>query len=213
MADFENNQLAQRFNEGESQAFAELYRLYYRQLLFFARKFLPGEAEAEELVSEAFVKLHRGRQEGKRFESPEHIKNFLYKVTRNAAISHIGHTQRQSKHMEKYLDANAGQQVDDDARNHRIEAEMLQIIYDAVESLPTECRRIFKMLYLEERSYTDIAVELGLSPQTIRNQKSRAIQLIRSRILKRPVLAAVGLAGAVQALVSLAGCLIFILPA
>jgi len=195
------NKLAQRFNAGDEQAFADIYKRYYRQLLFFAAKFFVGEAEAEELVSEAFVKLHRGRAAGKQFESLEHIKNFLYKVTRNAAVTQLGSSQRQSVHMEKYLNATGDQHIDDEARNHRIEAEMLQIIYDAVEGLPTECKRIFKMLYLEERNYQDIAQELGLSAQTVRNQKSRAIQLIRSRILKQPALvAAVGISVAAQAL-------------
>ena len=203
------NKLAERFNAGDEQAFADIYKRYHRQLLFFAAKFFVGEAEAEELVSETFVKLHRGRAAGKVFESLEHIKNFLYKVTRNAAVTQIGSLQRQSVHMEKYLNDAGEQQADDEARNHRIETEMLQIIYDAVESLPAECKRIFKMLYLEERKYQDIAQELGLSPQTVRNQKSRAIQLIRSRILKRPALAAVGLSVAVQALT----CFIIVLMA
>ena len=209
MANFENN-LAQRFNTGDEQAFAGIYNLYHRQLLFYASKFSLGVEAAEEIVSEAFVKLYQGRSAGKAFESLEHIRNFLYKVTHNAAITHLGYSQRQSTYMENYLTIASGQDAETEARNHCIEGELLQIIYDAVEGLPTECKRIFKLLYIEERNYQEVAHELGLSVQTVRNQKSRAIQLLRSRILKRsePPAAAALLPAMAQVLACLAACLI-----
>jgi DNA-directed RNA polymerase specialized sigma subunit, sigma24 homolog len=63
-----------------------------------------------------------------------------------------------------------------------IETTALQLIFDIAEGLPTACKRIFDMLYKQQMSYQDIAQQLHLNIQTVRNQNARAIAYIRKKL-------------------------------
>lgn len=175
--------LLERFNGAQEEAFGTVFKTYHRPLCFYTRKFSMSLEEAEDIVSEAFFRLFTAVKDGKRFETIEHIKNYLFTLTRNAAINQVNLLQRRTGYMKDFLTNVTEQEDAEVARNHRVETELLQIIYEAVESLPAECKKIFKLFYLENLSSQEIADQLSLHPQTVRNQKSRAIMLLRKYIL------------------------------
>jgi RNA polymerase sigma-70 factor (ECF subfamily) len=63
-----------------------------------------------------------------------------------------------------------------------IESELYHEIFIAINTLPPKCSQIFKMLYIEGKDYLQIARELNLSINTVRNQKARGILLLRQRL-------------------------------
>lgn len=60
-----------------------------------------------------------------------------------------------------------------------IEAEVYDQLYQALNQLPPRPRRIFELFYFEKKSIQDIADELGATPDAVKNQKKRAMQLLR----------------------------------
>ncbi len=50
---------------------------------------------------------------------------------------------------------------------------------------PNNARTIFKLYFLKQLSSEEIAGLLGISPQTARSQKARAIQLLKLKVLKK----------------------------
>ena len=69
-----------------------------------------------------------------------------------------------------------------------IKADVLTQMKDKIEDLPPKCKQIFKMAFFERLKNTDIAEKLGLSLQTVKNQKVRAIKLLRLALNKDLVL-------------------------
>ena len=61
-----------------------------------------------------------------------------------------------------------------------IEEEMLGQLYRAIEELPTECARVFK-LGLEGLSNQEIADTLSVSIHTVKTQKQRAMSVLKQR--------------------------------
>jgi RNA polymerase sigma-70 factor (ECF subfamily) len=57
--------------------------------------------------------------------------------------------------------------------------EIVETISNAIENLPEECRKIFKLLIYEELKPADVAEMLQISVSTVYNQKSRALQALR----------------------------------
>jgi RNA polymerase sigma-70 factor (ECF subfamily) len=55
-------------------------------------------------------------------------------------------------------------------------------IVKTIEQLPPQARKIFQLFYLQHKSYREIAAELQLSPQTVRNQKQRAAKLLKKMV-------------------------------
>ena len=51
----------------------------------------------------------------------------------------------------------------------------MEAIHNAIENLPEECRRIFKVLYYEELQPAEVAELLQISVNTVYVQKSRAV--------------------------------------
>ena len=61
-----------------------------------------------------------------------------------------------------------------------IEEELLGQLYRAIEELPTECARVFK-LGLEGLSNQEIADTLKVSIHTVKTQKQRAMTTLKNR--------------------------------
>ena len=130
---------------------------------------------AEGIVTELFDLLWKKRQD---FETLQNLKAFLYLSTRNACLNYLRKSQRDSQAksgLRRYLDSDHEGFV----LNEIIPEEVLQQIHAAVESLPYQCRQVFKMCYLEGLSNSEVAERFRLSVHTIKNHKVRAIGLLR----------------------------------
>jgi DNA-directed RNA polymerase specialized sigma24 family protein len=68
--------------------------------------------------------------------------------------------------------------------HERVETELIQLLYSAMENLPGECRKIFQ-LYLDDQTTAEIANHLQISTATVRSQKRRAIQLLKHWMAER----------------------------
>jgi RNA polymerase sigma-70 factor (ECF subfamily) len=189
--------LINRFNDGDEEALHELFKLHYRMLFHYSAKITKSHEDAEEIVAEGYVRLFQLRQKGKRFETEKHILNFLYMVIRNDSINMLGYKRRHAKKEMPEDSLITFPMMDND----RIESEMMQLIYTAAESLPKECKRIFRMFFIEELPTKEIALALNLSRQTVLNQKTRAIKLIKQHIYSNKNIAIAGLALGLTALV------------
>jgi len=66
--------------------------------------------------------------------------------------------------------------------NEIIRAEIVREIEEAVSQLPPQCRKIITMSYMEGMTNREIAQEMGLSLQTVKNQKNRALGLLKKRL-------------------------------
>jgi RNA polymerase sigma-70 factor (ECF subfamily) len=77
-----------------------------------------------------------------------------------------------------------------------IEGELLKKIYPLIETLPNKCRTIFKLIYFEDASTDEVAEKLKITPRNVLNQKSRAIQLLKKKLLVA-VLASLCLSGSI----------------
>jgi RNA polymerase sigma-70 factor (ECF subfamily) len=69
-----------------------------------------------------------------------------------------------------------------DFLSDRIEAEVLSEIFSAIERLPTECRRVFEMSYIEGMPVEQVADKLGVSVNTVKTQRSRAKKALRESL-------------------------------
>jgi len=63
-----------------------------------------------------------------------------------------------------------------------IRKELEAKIQEALETLPEQCRLIFKMSRFEELKYHEIAAQLQLSIKTVENQMGKALKLMRTQL-------------------------------
>ncbi|OQP58197.1 hypothetical protein A3860_07685 [Niastella vici] len=165
------------FQQGSKDAFAAVYNMHYSRLYGFIKKLVEDREEAQDITAETFVKLWKLRAN---FNTAENIKAFLYITARNACMDYLRYRQRQTANKQEFGYVLLQQEVAvPTTPNDEIKTEVLKQVHSEIENLPSQCRRIFKMAWLEGKKNAEIARQLALTEQTIRNQKARAVKILR----------------------------------
>jgi len=179
-----SNNIISSFKKGTPNALKSLIKIYYNPLCLFADRLLKDPVVAEDIVVESFTKLWHRRCD---FEHVQNIKAFLYIAVRNASLNYLKQLKREtlSKKQLTYL----SNEKEDFILNEIIRAEVLQEIMQEIERLPEQCGKVLKMGYLEGLKNQEIADLLHISVHTVKNQKARAIQLLKIRLRDRDLMA------------------------
>ena len=170
-------ELIYQFNRGQQAAFTTVYDRYWPAIFYFVRKFIPDTSEAEDITAETFIKLWERRAN---FDNEKSIASFLHTTARNASIDWLRSEKRKVTHQEKLL-----QQLQDDSYQQLqgdVKAELLQLVQQEINKLPSKIKRVFLLAYAEGKSNEEIASLLGIHNQSVRNHKARALKLLKLAI-------------------------------
>jgi RNA polymerase sigma-70 factor (family 1) len=167
------------FREGNKDAFRLIYDQLVRPLTYFVENIIHSQADAEDIVANAFYKLYHARTG---LRSYEHVKRWMYVIVRNEAIDYLrARTRaRENQHDIAYLESG----VVEHAETERIKANLLQDVYREIEKLPKQRKTILRLYFFEQKSTTEIAEQMELSPQTVLNHKTKAIDSLRKSGLR-----------------------------
>lgn len=161
-------------------SFKEAFDGYFHALCFYAGRILGEDHAVYDMVQEVFLRMWERRMA---FETAGAMKAYLYSAVYNACMNRIKSTSTHKRHH--LLIKKHGQDPLYDEITFladRIEAEVLAEVFMAIERLPTECRRVFEMSYVEGMSVEGVAEKLGVSVNTVKTQRSRAKKLLRESL-------------------------------
>jgi RNA polymerase sigma-19 factor, ECF subfamily len=179
----DNAALIIAFGRGEEKADKIIFNRYFRMLCVYAERITANMQEAEDIVTDVFIRMMHKRAA---FGTVDNIKAFLFTATRHACINYaLAEKRHHAAHEQIAYLAQYADNEDHFLHHEMIRLEVIQEIYREIENLPPQCRTIFKMLFIGGQSTETIARELSINPQTVRTQKARAIQLIKTELLKR----------------------------
>jgi len=140
-----------------------VYKLAYAQ----AR----NRTDADDIFQEVFIRLVKKKPE---FESEEHMKAWLIRVTVNCAKSLWLSSWRRKMVFWEDRDLNRIPAEEAPAGNERLE--------EAMDELPIKQRQVIHLFYYEEMSVDEIAEVLSEKPSTIRSQLSRARKALKKHM-------------------------------
>ena len=60
--------------------------------------------------------------------------------------------------------------------------EEIELLYNTIDRLPDKCRKVFLMACLNDKSYQEIADELGTSINTVKTQMKTALKFLRENL-------------------------------
>jgi len=155
--------------------FAELYENNFDRVYAFIARRVRDRNEAEDLTSEVFhdalAGLPRFEWRGAPFAA------WLFKIASNAIIDR---SKRAAK--EQQTPAILGLPADVNPREIEDEIEQRARLFQLVDRLPIDQRRVIGMRFAEERSIREIANELGRSEGAVKQLQSRALQNLRAQL-------------------------------
>lgn len=167
------------FQSGEEKGFDFFYRQLFPSLCFFANRKLNDKDEAEDIASNAFIKIWKKHAQ---FNNAHGICAYLYRIVRNDCIR--SHAQkRRLTTVQKEVGYLAVVDVNDNIEHDIIRAEFMGELYITLNKLPPQCRKVFKMLYIEGKTVSEIADELNLAVTTIKTQKARGLAVLRKKFI------------------------------
>lgn len=171
------------YKYGNKQAFEYLFKSYYKPLCNYAFQILKNQVHAEEVVEELFVKLWENRS---KTDVQQSFKAYLYRSTYNSCMNYL----RKQKNEQKYRDFFQHHISPDFSHTEDkepyplssiIEIELEKEMHAIIESLPEQCRKIFKMSRFDEKSHEEIAGEMNITINTVKTQIVRALSKIREK--------------------------------
>ena len=176
--------LIQNFKKGDTRAFRTVYEQFFPALCFFATRLVNGNPEGEEIAADSIAKLLKRHTD---FDSLTNIKAFLYISTRNACLNFLKYNQRinTSKSELLYL-----QKEDNESYilADMVHAEVLREIYEEIKQLPPACRKVFELMYKDGMKAKEVAAELNISIHTVWAQRAKAVDVIRTSLIKKGLL-------------------------
>ena len=173
------NEYTLAFQRGEEKGFDFFFRQLFPSLCFFANRMLNDRCEAEDIASNAFIKIWRKHSQ---FNNANSIRSYLYRIVRNDCLNFLQQKKRSSK-VKGEIEYLTIVDIQDNCETDIIRAEFYAALYDVVNSLPAACRKIFIMLYIQGKSVKEISKELKLSASTIKTQRARGLIVLRKKII------------------------------
>ena len=161
------------FPEGSERSFELLFKEFYPTLTLFTFSLVKNLAVAEEIAQDSFIKLwERGGS-----QDLKSVKSFLYTIARNRSLNWV---RDNKKSLEKLSEASLTfDTIEESFIDHLIKAEVIRDLHASIEMLPPQCRKIFKMLYIEGNDIRETAEILNLAPGTVYKQQARGIAILK----------------------------------
>ncbi|MCX6320827.1 MAG: RNA polymerase sigma-70 factor [Bacteroidia bacterium] len=176
-----NQQLINGIQKGDIAAFEELYRQYYIFLCLIAEHIVRNHSDAEEIVSDVFVRLWNIRE---KIDITTSIKGYLIKAVHNTSFNYL----ERFRLIHKLTDTLSNSDYEllawdsDYPLGQLYEKEIMNILDQGISTLPDGCREIFILSRNEGMKYSAIAGKLGISVNTVKTQMKIALARLRENL-------------------------------
>jgi RNA polymerase sigma factor (sigma-70 family) len=158
----------------DEKSFTEFYNRYQWFVWKIAYNITFCVDSAHDIRQDVFFKLWIKRHQ---IDPVQNIKAYIAKYTYMRALNIIDQNKNSTQRNQYFTEGNS-QYIDP---MNAIEARLMceQVRKTAVKRLPKECKKVYHLAIERDMFYLDIAKELQVKPSTVKNQKGRAIRLIK----------------------------------
>ncbi len=171
--------------EGNIFPFPYIFHKYQRQLIRTATRVIGSKMEAQDIVTEAFLRYWYIQAD---FHKESSIKGFLYIAVANACrntLEQKAYRARVRKEMWYGLEDYTEYKLLEQSQHIRLEESILDTALQLVENLPKKCKICFVKNIFQGMNIRDISQQLKISEHTVRNQIVRGKILLRQRFEAR----------------------------
>jgi RNA polymerase sigma-70 factor, ECF subfamily len=185
-----DQQLVERAQGGDKQAFDLLVSKYQRKLGRLLSRFIRDPAEVEDVAQEAFVKAYRALPS---FRGDSAFYTWLYRIGINTAKNYLvamgrrapTTTEFDSDEAESFEDGDQLRDINT-PENVLASKEIAATVQAAMEDLPEDLRTAIELREIEGLSYEEIANIMNCPIGTVRSRIFRAREAIAAKL--RPLL-------------------------
>jgi RNA polymerase sigma-70 factor (ECF subfamily) len=185
--------LIERFNKGDEAAFVEIMARHSERVTSIAFAMLKNHADAEEITQDTFLRAHRGLA---RFRGEASLATWLHRIAMNLSRNRYWYFFRRRRHVTLSMDCRLGEDnnstiadiVASDSADPAREAtanEFNELVAACMNRLGAEPRKILMLRNTKDKSYGEIARELGVNIGTVKSRIARARRTLRVLLSER----------------------------
>jgi len=174
---YEDHELLRDLKEGSDVAYRELYNRFHELILFTSYQRVKNRQEAEDIASECFIAVFEARQG---FQSIDHVKNYLFKKAFYVSADYL---HKPGRGVDSIEGMRTESLVEGDLEERIIRADYIAQLRRMIETLPARQRATILALAFDEKKYTEVARDLGLSSvKGVKKYRKRGILNLIKRI-------------------------------
>lgn len=170
-----DEELIERFQNGDVYAFEQIVKRYKNQLLNFAYRFLGDIEDSEDIVQETFLRIFRKRNAYKNIAK---FSTWIYTITGNLAKTEL----RRRKKRKLFSISSLGYdekdyELPDHRRGPEEKADSVvkeEIIQKAIDGLSPKFKEVVILRDIQELSYEEISKILKIPLGTVKSRVNRA---------------------------------------
>ena len=159
------------------EEFENIYRQHYARMYRLARTMLYDVDESKDVVSDIFARLLREKYQPQQSQ----MEGYLMTAVRNRCRDVISHKSIRER-VEKFF-------LQESMQGHIIsmnDDDRLERLMQFIEAeLPPLSQLIFRLRFLREMSYEEVAQATGVSKVTVYNHLSQSLQRIKEHFLQQ----------------------------
>jgi len=171
------NTITQRIAAGDTEAFRICFDELHQEVYGYAFHYFRSNTLAEDLVQEVFAKIWSHRWT---LDPGQGIKPYLYRTARNTIFSQLKRAAC-DRQMREYVFYRLPTQHND-AEERYLHDELLELYKKAVTMLPPQRQLVYTMSRDEGLTHDQIAEQLTISKNTVKDQIVKASHFIRNYI-------------------------------
>lgn len=178
-SDYTSDELFLQIADGDENAFRKVFHSFNQRLFPYVLNIVKSSTVAEEIVQEVFLKLWTNRQAVAAMDNPV---AWLFTVAANQSFTYLKRISTEQRVIDKIKQSmHASENPTDE---YIFFNESKTILQKAVGELPAQRQVIYKLSREEGLNHQQIADQLNLSPNTVKNQLVSALRTIREQLQK-----------------------------
>lgn len=171
-----------RYAQGDNSAFSAVYALLAPRLYGFCVRLCPGRVEADDLLQETLLKLHRSRSSYRPSANPLH---WAFAIARCAYIDRLRRKKVRPEVLGDGPTLSAAPRGASEPESELRAAQLRELVQSVLLAQPEAARTSYILVRLEGVSVADAAAILSASTDAIKQRVHRVAQALREQLQRR----------------------------
>lgn len=172
-------QLIKAIASGDSKSFESLLNLHQSAVYGLCFRLMGNAASAQDMAQETWMKVIRAAGQ---FDPRGSVRAWILTIAKNMCLNEL----RKHKWEESNPEQIESYKSDEDLEESLIQMQSLGLLKQAVDQLPERQRVALVLFMFEEKSMSELAVEMGLQVNAVKALLHRARENVQTYLRGRP---------------------------
>ncbi|ASZ11199.1 sigma-70 family RNA polymerase sigma factor [Chitinophaga pendula] len=169
---------------GDTASFTCLFERYWDEMFSMAYRRLADEATAKDFVQNIFIHTWENRQQ---ITVEDKLSPYLFTALKYSVIRHIYREAKQGTTDLPLSIYSLPDETEQKKQDHYEFDKLKDKVQSEIAAMPDKMREVFTLSYEKELSIREIALQLSISEQTVKNQLHNALKRLRCRLQSQAI--------------------------